>query len=62
MLIDKVREGCPVGGKSNSKNVVKKATIFPMEKRKDIKYTLEFLLEIGSICFIVIGIPFLAPP
>ena len=44
----RVREECSVGGKCNSENVVYKATIFPIENRKDIKYTLEFLLEIGS--------------
>ena len=36
-----VREECPVGGKCNSENVVYKATIFPMENRKDIKIYFE---------------------
>ena len=32
----RVREECPVGGKCNFENVVYKATIFPMENRKEI--------------------------
>ena len=33
----RVREECPVGSKCNSKNVLYKAPIFPMENGKDIK-------------------------
>ena len=69
MLIDKIRENhyAAAGLEKNvlliflwsSENVVHKATIFPMENRKDIEKYWEFLLKIGSRGFIVIDILFL---